>query len=127
MQLCSPNMCWFVHALLLSLKNGNHGARCPPGRAQWPPSKLRGKIIVGLAILFFVSRRRPPTLRSEVNASDIVAPQSHIFYIFSIVFVKPAHNTTKILCPNLQWGCQSHWFAKNKGLNVSCGKNIYLQ
>jgi hypothetical protein len=33
-----------------------------------------------------------------------------------------AYNTTKILCPNLQWGCQSHRFADNKGLNVSCGK-----
>jgi hypothetical protein len=36
--------------------------------------------------------------------------------------VEPAHNTTKILCPNLQRGCQSHWFADNKGLNVWCGK-----
>jgi hypothetical protein len=36
--------------------------------------------------------------------------------------VEPAHNTTKVLCPNLQWGCQSHRFAMNKGLNVSCGK-----
>jgi hypothetical protein len=22
--------------------------------------------------------------------------------------VEPAHNTTKLLCPNLKWGCQSH-------------------
>jgi hypothetical protein len=36
--------------------------------------------------------------------------------------VEPAHNTTKILCPNLQWGCQSHRFAENKGLNLSCGR-----
>jgi hypothetical protein len=36
--------------------------------------------------------------------------------------VEPAHNTTKVLYPNLQWGCQSHRFAVNKGLNVSCGK-----
>jgi hypothetical protein len=36
--------------------------------------------------------------------------------------VEPAYNTTKILCPNLQIGCQSHRFAKNKGLNVSCGR-----
>jgi hypothetical protein len=36
--------------------------------------------------------------------------------------VEPAHNTTKILCPNMQWGCQSHWFADNKGLNIWCGK-----
>jgi hypothetical protein len=35
--------------------------------------------------------------------------------------VQPAHNTTKVLCPNLQWASQSHWFAVNKGLNVSCG------
>jgi hypothetical protein len=39
--------------------------------------------------------------------------------------VEPAHNTTKVLCPNLQCGCQSHQFAVNKGLNVSYGK-IYL-
>jgi hypothetical protein len=32
--------------------------------------------------------------------------------------VEPVHNTTKLLCPNLQWGCQSHRFAENKGLNV---------
>jgi hypothetical protein len=36
--------------------------------------------------------------------------------------VEPAHNTTKILCSNLQWGYQSHWFANNKWLNVSCGR-----
>jgi hypothetical protein len=35
--------------------------------------------------------------------------------------MEPIHNTTKIFCPNLQWGCQSHRFADNKGLNVSCG------
>jgi hypothetical protein len=35
--------------------------------------------------------------------------------------VEPPHNTTKVLCPNLKWGCQSHRFAVNKGLNVSCG------
>jgi hypothetical protein len=32
--------------------------------------------------------------------------------------VEPAHNTTKLLCPNLRWGCQSHRFAENKGLDV---------
>jgi hypothetical protein len=32
--------------------------------------------------------------------------------------VEPAHNTTKLLCPNLRWGCQSHRFAVNKGLDV---------
>jgi hypothetical protein len=32
--------------------------------------------------------------------------------------VEPANNTIKLLCPNLQWGCQSHWFADNKGLDI---------
>jgi hypothetical protein len=36
--------------------------------------------------------------------------------------VEPAHNITKILCPNLQWGYQSHRFADNKELNISWGK-----
>jgi hypothetical protein len=40
--------------------------------------------------------------------------------------VEPAHNTTKILCPNLQWGYQSHRFADNKELNISCGKMIFV-
>jgi hypothetical protein len=39
--------------------------------------------------------------------------------------VEPAHNTTKVLCPNLPWGCQSHQFAVNKGLNILHG-NRYL-
>jgi hypothetical protein len=26
------------------------------------------------------------------------------------------------LCPNLRWGCQSHWFTVNKGLSVLSGK-----
>jgi hypothetical protein len=30
------------------------------------------------------------------------------------------HN--QVLCPNLQWGCQSHWFAVNKRLSVSSGE-----
>jgi hypothetical protein len=30
------------------------------------------------------------------------------------------HN--QVLCPNSQWGCQSHRFAMNKGLSVSSGK-----
>jgi hypothetical protein len=40
--------------------------------------------------------------------------------------VEPAHNTTKLLCPNLQWACQSHWFAENKGFNVQCGKRCLI-
>jgi hypothetical protein len=36
--------------------------------------------------------------------------------------VEPAHNTAKILWPNLQGGCQSHRFADNKELNIWCGK-----
>jgi hypothetical protein len=36
--------------------------------------------------------------------------------------MEPAHNATKILCSNLQWGWQSHWFAENKGLNIPCGR-----
>jgi hypothetical protein len=32
--------------------------------------------------------------------------------------VEPAHNTTKLLYPNLQWDCQYHWFTDNKGLDV---------
>jgi hypothetical protein len=30
------------------------------------------------------------------------------------------HN--QVLCPNSQWGCQSHRFAANKGLSVSSGQ-----
>jgi hypothetical protein len=40
--------------------------------------------------------------------------------------VEPAHNTTKQLCPNLRWGCQSHQFAVNKGLDVWCGNRCLL-
>jgi hypothetical protein len=40
--------------------------------------------------------------------------------------VKPAHNTNKYFAPNLRWGCQSHWFAVNKGLSVSSGKRIIV-
>jgi hypothetical protein len=32
--------------------------------------------------------------------------------------MEPAHNTTKLLCHNLQWGCQSHRFAESKGLDI---------
>jgi hypothetical protein len=42
--------------------------------------------------------------------------------LFTSSNVEPAHNTTKNFVPNLRWGCQSHWFAVNKGLSVSSGK-----
>jgi hypothetical protein len=40
--------------------------------------------------------------------------------------VKPAHNTNKYFAPNLRWGCQSHWFAVNKGMSVSSGNSIIV-
>jgi hypothetical protein len=53
----------------------------------------------------------------------LTAPKKYLGHSFGANSnMEPAHNTTKVLCPNLQWGCQSHWFAENKGLNVSCGK-----
>jgi hypothetical protein len=44
----------------------------------------------------------------------------------SVNNVEPAQNTTKILCPNLQWGCQSHWFCWKQRIKRIVWKEMFV-
>jgi hypothetical protein len=72
--------------------------------------------------------RRKPNFRRWCLLASWHSGQWHQINLLTaclpLAATRNLHNTNKYFAPNLRWGCQSHWFAVNKGLSVSSGNRI---
>jgi hypothetical protein len=74
--------------------------------------------------------RRKPNFRRWCLLASWHSGQGHQINCLSACLPPTAtwnlHNTNKYFAPNLRWGCQSHWFAINKGMSISSGNRIIV-
>jgi hypothetical protein len=82
--------------------------------------------------VYGTSRRKNQLPKAD---AQLASRQLQTIYIWRLVQGVALHQQQRgtciqynqVLCPNLQWGCQSLQFAINKGLSISSGKRYSLR